>query len=425
MTATHPRYDADHDRHEAAPVGGPAGMPAAPPSNGALGVAQAGAVPPRRRFGRDALTLALAAVLGSAVTFGAVEFADGTRDTGAATASTSVAGPAPAVGPTDWTTVAGKAAPSVVAIQVTGAGGGDQGSGVVWDAKGDIVTNNHVVSGQGAGAKIQVRIGAQDTYSATIVGTDPGTDLAVIRLDNPPSTLTPIQRGDSTTLKVGDPVMALGNPLGLSGTVTTGIVSALDRPVTTSQVPTPSTVPMSDMMGGQSAAPVVTAAIQTNAAINPGNSGGALVDAAGRLVGINSAIASLGGSGAGSQSGNIGIGFAIPVHEVTSIVDQLISTGHASVAYLGISTTDASLTQGAAQISGAGVGSVAAGSPAASAGLKEGDLITALNGVPVDGATSLVGRIRGQQPNQQVTLTIHRGGQIQDVHVTLQPKPAN
>ncbi len=423
MTATSPRYDADQNGHrpEAAGAASTAPFPAAPAvePSGEPTLARA-----RRRFGRDAITLALAAVLGSAVTFGAVEYADATHGTTTATTS-SAAAPTPAVGATDWTTIAAKAAPSVVAIQVTGTSGGDQGSGVVWDAKGDIVTNNHVVSSQGAGAKIQVRVGAQDTYSATIVGTDPGTDLAVIRLDNPPSTLTPIQRGDSTALKVGDPVMALGNPLGLSGTVTTGIVSALDRPVTTSQVPSPSTVPMSDMMNGPSAAPVITDAIQTNAAINPGNSGGALVDSAGRLIGINSAIASLGSSGGGGQAGNIGIGFAIPVHEVTSIVDQLINTGHASVAYLGISTADATVQQGPAKISGAGIKSVASGSPAASAGLQAGDVITALNGVPLDSSTSLVGRIRGQQPNQQVTLTIHRGDQTQDVHVTLQPKPAN
>lgn len=375
----------------------------------------------RRRTAREALALVLAGALGSALTLGAVTVAQNSEPTGQ-TATPSVMG---SYDGANWQAVAAKVSPGVVAITVSGPNGSGQGSGVIWDAKGDIVTNNHVVSGAGAQPTVQVRIGAQDTYSAKIVGTEPSTDLAVIRLVNPPPSLSPIARGNSETLHVGEPVLALGNPLGLSGTVTTGIVSALGRPVTTSQVPNPSPLTQQDQVGA-AATPVVTDAIQTNAAINPGNSGGALVDANGRLIGINSAIASLGGGGpfGSGQPGNIGIGFAIPVHETESIADQLIANGHANVAYLGVSAKDATVTVGSATLSGAGIASVAPGSPAASAGLRAGDVVTAVDGSPVDGSLNLVGRIRGEDPTQTITLTIRRGDGMMDVRATLAPRPA-
>ncbi|MBW3086738.1 hypothetical protein KEM60_02967 [Austwickia sp. TVS 96-490-7B] len=389
----------------------------APASSGA-----AQTPPPRRR-----VTLAALAVAGM-LAIGGVGYGIGKAVSAPETAQASVAAaPAPRVGDTTWSAVAGKVSPSVVAIAVKGNQGGDQGSGVIWDSRGDIVTNNHVVSMAGAHPQIEVRVGAQDTYSASVVGVDPATDLAVIRLDAPPKTLVPIDHGDSAALHVGQPVMALGNPLGLSGTVTTGIVSALNRPVTTSQVPDPSNSPlMSDDSSDESAGgpPVVTDAIQTNAAINPGNSGGALVDSAGRLVGVNSAIASLGRSAStSSQSGNIGIGFAIPVHEVENIAGQLIEHGRATPGYLGIAATDATVRAGSAAVSGAGVASVAANSPAAGVGLVKGDVVTAVDGVPVDSATSLVGRIRAANPTQRITVTVHHGDQVRDVAVTLQPRP--
>lgn len=382
---------------------------------------------PRRTSGRRWAELGVTALVAAVVASGTTLAVTGNdaQDNTAATASTQTVDPSPSsVGANDWQSVAAKASPAVVAIAVRTQQGEAQGSGVVWDAKGNIVTNNHVVSGLGSGAQIQVRLGAQKDYAATVVGTDPTTDLAVIRLTSPPSGLTPLARASANSLKVGDPVMALGNPLGLSGTVTTGIVSALNRPVTTQ-------VTSSQGSDNQSFSPVprassgevVTDAIQTSAAINPGNSGGALVDASGRLVGINSSIASLssGGSGSGgSEAGNIGIGFSIPVAEVDNIAGQLIANGSVNHATLGISITDGTVKQGAATVSGAGVQAVVDGSAAAKAGLKKGDLVTAVDDSPIDSADGLVGAVRGLAVGQQVKLTVmDEGGQTRTVTATL------
>nr|WP_240917598.1 trypsin-like peptidase domain-containing protein [Phycicoccus sp. HDW14] len=281
------------------------------------------------------------------------------------------------------------------------------------------MTNNHVVAGA---QKLQVTLNDGRTYSAQVRGTDPSTDLAVITIDKAPSDLAPIAMGDSEALKVGDPVMAVGNPLGLAGTVTTGIVSALNRPVTT-QAEDDSQQQQNPFNGDfqqqqSTAEPVVTNAIQTSAAINPGNSGGALVDSSGRLVGINSSIASLGAS-SGGQSGSIGIGFAIPVAEVQSIAKQLIDTGKAQHAYLGVTPQNGSASDGSATRAGAEVTSVGAGTPAAKAGLQKGDVITALNGDPVDSAESLVGYVREQTVGSTVKLTVLRDGKSIEVRATL------
>jgi putative serine protease PepD len=259
------------------------------------------------------------------------------------------------------------------------------------------------------------------TYSATIVGTDPSTDLAVIKLASVPSDIVPISVGDSEALKVGDPVMAVGNPLGLSGTVTTGIVSALNRPVSTS-----TSEQNQSPFGQQGSAgdEVVTNAIQTSAAINPGNSGGALVNAKGQLVGINSSIASL-SQGSSGQSGNIGIGFAIPVKEARSIAEQLIKSGKAEHAFLGVTLRDTVVTDGPARRAGAQVASVQGGTPAANAGLRSGDVVIAADGQRIDSATALVAQIREMTAGDKTTLTIVRGGQRQDVQVTLAVKPSS
>jgi putative serine protease PepD len=315
----------------------------------------------------------------------------------------------------DWAVTAEAVAPSVVAISVTSSSGEGEGSGVVYDKAGHVVTNNHVATGAGNGAEITVTLADGRTFDATIAGTDPSTDLAVLTITDPPSDLVPMSVGDSDTLAVGDPVMAVGNPLGLAGTVTTGIVSALDRPVRTSG---------SQSQTGGSTEPVVTNAIQTSAAINPGNSGGALVTANGQLVGINSSIASLGSSST-QQSGNIGIGFAIPVNEVVSIADQLISTGKAQHAYLGISSADGTVPDGNAKRAAAVVKSVADGTPAAQAGLQAGDAITTIDGKRVDGSLSLVAAIRQRNVGDTVKLTVVRGSQTQEVTVTLAARPAN
>ncbi len=317
----------------------------------------------------------------------------------------------------DWTAVAGVASRSVVAIDVVTASGEGQGSGVVIDADGNIVTNNHVVSGATNGT---VTVTFNNTsYEATIVGTDPSTDLAVIRLTDPPADLDVMAYGDSKALQVGDPVMAIGNPLGLAGTVTTGIVSALNRPVTTTAVTEQEQqqqqLPGMGQLGQQqqtSSETVVTAAIQTNAAINPGNSGGALVDSSGKLVGITSSIATL--SGGESQSGNIGIGFAIGADQVKYVADQLISTGRAQHAQLGISARDVAQT---GQL-GAVVAQVNAGSPAEEAGLEVDDLITAVDDQPVSSSISLVALVRAGQVGQPMTLTIQRNGSEENISVT-------
>lgn len=308
----------------------------------------------------------------------------------------------------NWTSVAAAASPAVVAIQVTGVDGSSgQGSGVVIDDQGHIITNNHVVAGVGGRDEISVLL-HNNTYAATIVGTDPSTDLAVIRLTDPPQNLTVLAFADSESLAVGDPVMAIGNPLGLDDTVTTGIVSALDRPVTTETV-SGGASPMTRQASSQL---VVTAAIQTNAAINPGNSGGALVNSSGQLVGITSSIATL--SSGNSESGNIGIGFAIPSNQVAHVADQLITSGTAQHPQIGISANDVSGTGPL----GAEVANVLAGSAAEQAGLLVGDVITAVDGSPVSSAESLVALIRAGQVGRPIEVTLLRDGSTRKVAVT-------
>jgi putative serine protease PepD len=306
----------------------------------------------------------------------------------------------------------------VVAISVTGSAGSGQGSGVIFDTKGHILTNNHVVTGAGTGSQLTVTLADKRTYAATVVGTDPSTDLAVIKLANAPSDLKAIALGDASLLKVGDPVMAVGNPLGLAGTVTTGIVSALNRPVTASDQ-------SGDSTAQQSADPVVTNAIQVSAAINPGNSGGALVNASGQLIGITSAIASLGSSdSSSSQSGSIGIGFAIPVNEARSIANQLITSGTATHPYLGVSSKDGVVADGSAKRAAAVLTNVVSGTPADKAGLEVGDAIIAVDGNSIDGSLSLVAQVRERTVGDSVALKVIRGGQSKDVNVTLIAKPA-
>jgi putative serine protease PepD len=318
----------------------------------------------------------------------------------------------------NWSAIAAAVSPSVVAITVTSSQGGGQGSGVIFDAQGHVLTNNHVVAAGGTGSQISVTLNDKRTYDATVVGTDPSTDLAVIKLTNAPNDLKAIALGDSNVTKVGDQVMAVGNPLGLAGTVTTGIVSALNRPVTTSDQSTDPNAP-------QPANPVVTNAIQTSAAINPGNSGGALVNAAGQLIGINSAIASLGSStSSSSQSGSIGIGFAIPVNEARSIASQLISTGTATHPYLGVSAKDGVVAYGSAKRAAAVLTSVVSGTPAGQAGMQTGDSVIAIDGNPVDGSLSLVAQVHEHNVGDQVNLTVVRGGQSKNIEVTLVAKPA-
>ncbi|WP_245651475.1 S1C family serine protease [Streptosporangium amethystogenes] len=305
--------------------------------------------------------------------------------------------------------------PSVVSIEIRTAAGGGEGSGVVLSADGLILTNNHVVSAGGqAGPDSQVTVKFSDgkTATAKVVGTDPATDLAVIKAEGV-SDLTKASIGDSDRLKVGDSVLAIGSPLGLSGSVTAGIVSALNRTLTVGGEQGQQQLPPGwgrSQESGQSPT-TIGGAIQTDAAINPGNSGGALVNAAGQVVGINTAIATNGGEG------SIGVGFAIPINTASHVAEQLIKSGKVSHALLGVSVTDATGDAG-----GALVGQVTEGSPAAKAGIRQGDLITKINDTPVDGAATVVGAVRGFKPGQQVTVAYVRDGQPQTVTVTLTEK---
>ena len=375
-----------------------------------------------RRLAELAIVAVLAAVLASTGTYAVTRIDDSASPAGQArtSATTSVAPVVQAnASAPNWSVTAAAVSPSVVAISVTSGQSGGQGSGVIFDTKGHILTNNHVVAAGGQGSQISVTLSDKRTYDATVVGTDPTTDLAVIKLTNAPGDLKAMALGDSSILKVGDQVMAVGNPLGLAGTVTTGIVSALNRPVTTSDQQ------QGDPTQQQSAAdPVVTNAIQTSAAINPGNSGGALVNDGGQLIGINSAIASLGSSGgSSSQSGNIGIGFAIPVNEARSIADQLITSGKATHPYLGVSSKDGLVTEGSAKRAAAVLTNVVSGTPADKAGLQAGDAIIAVDGNSIDGSLSLVAQVRERSVGDKVTIKILRNGQSQDINITLTSKP--
>lgn len=379
----------------------------------------------KRRWFALPLTALAAAIAASTLTVAALEVGP---QPAATTVTRVVQGTTSAP---DWTQTAAAASPSVVAIQVSGgqvsggqvsgSQGSAEGSGVILDTTGHVVTNNHVVSALGSGATVQVTLNDHRVYQARIVGTDASTDLAVIQLVNAPQDLQPITIADVSQLKVGQPVMALGNPLGLSETVTTGIVSALDRPVITqqSQSQTPQTRQQTYQAQAQQS---VTNAIQTNAAINPGNSGGALVNADGQLIGITSSIATLGASTAG-ESGNIGIGFAIPANEVQTVTGELIGVGKASHAYLGVATADATASNDGAQVTGAGVKTVASGTPAAQAGLRESDVIIALDDAAVSSSDALLAQIRDHKVGDRVTVTAIRGGQRQEFQVTLADTP--
>jgi putative serine protease PepD len=315
----------------------------------------------------------------------------------------------------DWTTVADAVSPSVVSIRVASASGQGQGSGVVLDEQGHVLTNNHVVTGAGDGARIQIVLADGRVFGdVEVVGLDPSTDLAVLRIVDPPSDLAPARLGDSDSVVAGQPVMAVGNPLGLSDSVTTGIVSAVNRPVTTSAS---QSQPDPFSGGGSAAEPVVTNAIQTDAAVNPGNSGGALVDASGAVVGIPSSIAST-ATGSG-QAGSIGLGFAIPVNEAERIADELIADGSADHAWLGVSLQDGAGTADGTTRQGAEVVEVTAGTPAAEAGLQAGDVVVAVDDENVSGSESLTAQVRERAPGAEVTLHVVRGNELVQVEAVL------
>ncbi|TQN37697.1 putative serine protease PepD [Blastococcus colisei] len=322
--------------------------------------------------------------------------------TGAAAESVVIENPETA---TTASAAAAKAAPSVVTVYVASNAGSGSGSGVVLTEDGYVLTNNHVVAGGGGSAAVQVRTADGTLYDATVVGTEPAADLAVLRLEGAQN-LTPATFADSDDVQVGDVAVAIGAPLGLSNTVTDGIISATDRAVATGSTQDDATV---------------LDAIQTDAAINPGNSGGALVNGAGEVIGINTAIATVasGVPGSQSQSGNIGVGFAIPSNTAERIAKEIIETGAATQALLGVRAFTAADDTNGEVGTGAEIDSVEPGSAAAEAGLQPGDVVTAVGDRPVTTSTELTAAIRSKAPGEAVELTVRRGNQERSAEVTL------
>ncbi len=419
-----------------------------PPYLAAPGTATAEKAPRKRNTGLIIATLAIGALIGGVAGAGAgigLYSATGSNAT-----IKTVSGPQnitvnDANNATTVTAVAAKASPSVVTISVTASSEGGTGSGVVLSSDGYILTNTHVVTLDGAAANVSISVTDNDgkIYTAKIVGTDPTTDLAVIKLDGA-SGMTPITWGDSSKLNVGDTTVAIGAPLGLSGTVTDGIVSALNRSISIASSAAPKS---SDGNGGgssqnpfnfdfpnqgggsnqqsQSQGTISLPVIQTDASINPGNSGGALLDSKGQLIGINVAIASAGGSSSsGTQSGSIGVGFSIPSNVAKRISDELIKNGSATHGLLGASVGDASSDSKATTV-GASVKSVTSGGAAASAGLQAGDVIVNFNGLPITDATDLTAQVRALAAGSKADVTYIRDGQTKTTTVTLGSLPAS
>ncbi|MGL5861101.1 MAG: S1C family serine protease, partial [Phycicoccus sp.] len=386
---------------QTAPASGwpPAGGDAAPPPER-----------PRRRPGWGALvgvSVVAALFAGTAGGIAGAALADG--DSGPGRTGATVEAPRPGTGATarpegTIANIAAKVTPSVVTLRVDGADGAGTGSGWVFDDKGHVVTNNHVVASAADSGKITVVLANGKRASGTIVGRDASYDLAVVKVDG--ADLAPIAVGRSSDVVVGDQVIAVGAPLGLDSTVTTGIVSALDRPVTPGEEDDQSFIN----------------AIQTDAAINPGNSGGPLLDMAGRVIGVNTAIARVPGADVSGQSGNIGVGFAIPSDQVATTVDQLIRTGKADHPVIGVYLDN--------EFDGEGVRIAASGpdgapavnpdGPAADAGLRAGDVIVAFEGKPLSEQGELVVAIRARAIGDKVTLTVRRDGKDRDVTMVLE-----
>jgi putative serine protease PepD len=353
------------------------------------------------------VALAVAIALLAGLAGGALGFLLAERDSGSVTVDGASLGAAPArnVSRPDGSIpgVAARVLPSVVQIKVDTPDGQATGSGFVIDENGILVTNNHVVAdAQGA---VELTFSDGTSTTAKVLGTSGSYDLAVLKVAA--KNLPALPLGNSDSVVVGDPVLAIGSPLGLSGTVTSGIVSAKNRPVTAG-----------GGQGGSDAAYIN--AIQTDAAINPGNSGGPLVDIEGEVIGVNSAIATVGG-GLGGESGNIGVGFAIPINQVRRTVEQLLNKGQAEFPVIGASL-DASYNGEGARIAAGGAAggpAILPGGPAEKAGLQAGDLILALDGKAVLGSSELIVAIRSKQPGDTVTLTVRRNGSEHDVKVTL------
>ncbi|WP_433610774.1 trypsin-like peptidase domain-containing protein [Prescottella agglutinans] len=374
---TQPGYQAGHQPTEQFPGIG---------ATGTLPTTGAPVATPPRRVGRTTLVAgAIALALVSGGIGGAVGALSTSNNGSNAPVSNALDAPKASTSPASNApegsvqAVAAKVVPSVVQIQVAGSRGEGEGSGVVLSSDGLIMTNNHVVSGGGPDGKLMVAFSDGTTAPATLVGTDPTSDIAVIKAQGK-TDLTPVELGSSEGVQVGEQVVAIGSPLGLAGTVTSGIVSALDRPVSTS-----------GETGNQN---TVIDAIQTDAAINPGNSGGALVNMNGQLIGINTAIATAGG-----QGGSIGLGFAIPVDQARRIADELVDTGKATQAIIGVQVSAKESAGGATVVD------VTPGGPADKAGIPKGAIVTKVDDRVVTTGDSLIAAIRSHAPGDTVKVT--------------------
>ncbi|MGW6025857.1 S1C family serine protease [Streptomyces sp. NPDC055099] len=371
-----------------------------------------GAKPAGRRGGLIAAVLVAALVaggVGGGIGFWAADRND--NSTGSTTVSASNTPADLKRDPGTVADIAGKALPSVVTIEAQGGNGeGGTGTGFVYDKQGHILTNNHVVASAADGGKLAATFSDGKKYDAEVVGRAEGYDVAVLKLKNPPSNLKPLPLGNSDKVAVGDSTIAIGAPFGLSNTVTTGIVSAKDRPVTSSD--------------GASSKSSYMSALQTDASINPGNSGGPLLDAGGAVIGINSAIKpaeSGGGLGGGGQSGSIGLGFAIPVNQAKYVAQQLIKNGQAVYPVIGASVSLQENTGGAtiSREGASGTQAVTPNGPADKAGLKPGDVITKLDDSVIDSGPTLIGQIWTHKPGDTVEITYKRDGKEHKVDVVL------
>ncbi|MCG6494523.1 S1C family serine protease [Kitasatospora sp. A2-31] len=386
--------------------GGPLGYPSDYPGTPGHGA------PRKKRGGLVALIAAVALVAG--VAGGAVGVTVADRDGGSVASandhrSTTVQASSPQKNEPAPGSVAGiaqKALPSVVTIKAQGNGESGTGTGFVFDTEGHILTNNHVVAPASNGGKLTVKFADGSSYGASVLGRAEGYDVAVVKLDTPPKgKLTPLPLADSDKVNVGDSTIAIGAPYGLESTVTTGIISAKDRPVASG-----------DETGAQSS---YMNALQTDASINPGNSGGPLLDSTGAVVGINSAIQS--NTSSTGRAGSIGLGFAIPINQAKWVGETLIKTGKPVYAKLDVLRNDDYKGEGA-QIQTRdiqGTPAVTPGGAADKAGLKPGDVITKLGGVPIDNGPALVSRIWTHKPNETVDVEYTRNGQTFNTKVTL------
>jgi putative serine protease PepD len=392
--------------------------PATPPSwRPYAGPSQAPTSPARPRRGRRvafagsvvaaSLLVGGGAGVGGAAAYTAWHDDDSAASSGTASPTTSpvVNTPSTPAAQGSVQAVAAKVLPSVVKIDVSGPQGAGSGSGIILSSDGQILTNNHVVELAGNGGALRVTFNDGSHADAKVLGTDPLTDTALIQAANV-SGLSPATIGKSGDLAVGQSVVAIGSPLGLDATVTSGIVSALNRPVDVG----------SDGQGNSTVYP----AIQTDAAINPGNSGGALVDLNGNVVGINASIATAGESLGGGQSGNIGVGFAIPMDEVMPIVDEMAKGETPTHARLGVSVSATGQSQDGLQSDeGASIEKVNAGSTADDAGIAAGDVITKVDDHLITDADSLIATIRSYRPGDKVTVTYAHDGQTKTAELTL------